>query len=176
MSVTLKREAIFTAKAPKPMMAYSQAIRAGDYVFVKGQVSTDITTNELILEPLETQYEQTFNNVLAITVGAGGSVDDIVKLDIFVKDLDSFPIINKAVPEAIPGPHIAVTEAAGGTAHDIVKLGIFVTDIQQIQALNEVTKKIFREPYPARNVVPVNKIPRGGNIEIDAIVYLPQNK
>ncbi|CAG2171633.1 unnamed protein product, partial [Oppiella nova] len=107
MSVTLKREAIFTAKAPTPMMAYSQAIRAGDYVFVKGQVSTDITTNELILEPLETQYEQTFNNVLAIAVGAGGSVDDIVKLDIFVKDLDSFPIINKVMERLFPKPYPA---------------------------------------------------------------------
>ncbi|CAG2166495.1 unnamed protein product, partial [Oppiella nova] len=125
---------IYSPRAPTPIAPYTQGVRAGDYVFITGQISTDVKTGEPVVGSLRVQYETTFNNVLA------------------------------------------VTEAAGGTAHDIVKLGIFVTDIQQIQVLNEVTKKIFREPYPARNVVPVNKIPRGGNIEIDAIVYLPQNK
>ncbi|CAG2116811.1 unnamed protein product, partial [Medioppia subpectinata] len=127
-------EVISTVRAPTPIAPYSQGVRAGDYLFITGQISTDVSTQAPVVGPLAVQYETTLNNVLS------------------------------------------VTEAAGGSADDIVKLGVYVTDVQHIHVLDKVIEKLFRRPYPARHVVPVNSIPRGSHIEIDAVVYLPQNK
>ncbi len=74
--------------------AYSQAIRAGDFVFVSGQGPLDPGTLEVLGETIEEQTEQTLRNLAAIAEAAGGSLDDAVKVSVFLSSIDLFPAFN----------------------------------------------------------------------------------
>ena len=67
----------------------------------------------------------------------------------------------------------AVAEAAGGGLGDVVKLNVFLTDLAHFGAVNEVMAEYFREPYPARAAVGVAALPKGAQVEMDAIMVLP---
>lgn len=64
----------------------------------------------------------------------------------------------------------AVAQASGGSLADIVKLGVYLTDMAQFGAVNEVMAELFDAPYPARAVVGVASLPRGAQVEVDAIL------
>lgn len=66
----------------------------------------------------------------------------------------------------------AVCEAAGGSFEQIVRVGIYLTDLANFAAVNEVMKQYFREPYPARSTIGVRELPRGAEVEVDAIMVL----
>jgi 2-iminobutanoate/2-iminopropanoate deaminase len=76
--------------------AYSQAIRAGDFVFVSGQGPLDPETLEVVGETVQEQTEQTLRNLAAIAEAAGGSLDDTVKVSAFLSSIDLFPAFNEA--------------------------------------------------------------------------------
>jgi reactive intermediate/imine deaminase len=67
----------------------------------------------------------------------------------------------------------AVCEAAGGSLADIAKLNIFLTDMANFPVVNQVMGRYFVEPYPARAAIGVKELPRGANVEMDAILELP---
>jgi 2-iminobutanoate/2-iminopropanoate deaminase len=80
--------------APRGTGAYSQAIRAGDFVFISGQGPLDAATLEVVGSTIEEQTEVTLRNVEAIAVAAGGSLRDAVKVGVFLADISDFPAFN----------------------------------------------------------------------------------
>lgn len=69
----------------------------------------------------------------------------------------------------------AVANAAGGTLKDVAKLNVFLTDLSHFPLVNQVMSEYFSEPYPARAAVGVAALPKGAEVEMDAILYLPQS-
>jgi reactive intermediate/imine deaminase len=66
----------------------------------------------------------------------------------------------------------AVAEAANGNFNDVVKLNVFLTDLGHFSRVNEIMAEYFSEPYPARAAIGVAALPRGANVEMDAILIL----
>jgi len=85
---------IRTDGAPRGTGAYSQAIRAGDMVFISGQGPLDPGTLEVVGETVQEQTEQTLRNLEVIARAAGGSLDDVVKVSAFLSSIDLFPDFN----------------------------------------------------------------------------------
>jgi len=67
----------------------------------------------------------------------------------------------------------AVAEAAGGSLADIVRVGIYVTDLANFAAVNAVMAEYFKQPYPARSTIEVAGLPKGAQVEVDAVLVLP---
>jgi len=85
---------IRTGDAPRGTGAYSQAIRAGDFVYVSGQGPLDPATVEVIGATVEEQTERTLRNLEAIAAAAGGGLGDVVKVSAFLASIDDFPAFN----------------------------------------------------------------------------------
>ena len=87
-------EEIRTERAPRGTGAYSQAIRAGDFLFISGQGPLDPVTLEVRGETVEEQTEQTLRNLESIAAAAGGGLGDVVKVSAFLSSIDLFPAFN----------------------------------------------------------------------------------
>ena len=110
----MTRKTIHTDKAPKAIGTYSQAVRAGDLVFISGQVPFDPATGELVGGEMETQIRRVFDNLKAIAEAAGGTLADAVKLNVYLTDLKYFPIVNQVMAQYFREPYPA--RAAVGVA------------------------------------------------------------
>ncbi len=121
---------IASAGAPAAIGPYSQAIRAGDTVYLSGQIPLDPRTMQLV-DGFEAQAERVFDNLEAVCREAGGGFDDVVRVTIYLTDLANFAKVNEAMAAR------------------------------------------FREPYPARVTVGVASLPRGAQVEIDAVMHSP---
>ena len=86
---------INTNAAPSPIGPYSQAIKAGDFIFVSGQVAINPVTGELILDDIKTETKQVMDNINAILTEAGVDFSHIVKTSIFLKDMQNFAQVNE---------------------------------------------------------------------------------
>ncbi|MDH5364385.1 MAG: RidA family protein [Dehalococcoidia bacterium] len=91
----MKREIIATEKAQQHSVPYSQAVKAGKFIFVSGQIPIDSSTGKLVGEGIEEQTRQVLENIKAILEVAGASLDEIVKVTVFIKDMDDFVAMNK---------------------------------------------------------------------------------
>lgn len=91
----MKKEVISTDKAPKAIGPYSQAIRAGEFVFVSGQISLNPDSGEVVTGDIEAQAERVLKNVAAVLEAAGSSMEDVVKTTVYLKDLSDFPRFNE---------------------------------------------------------------------------------
>ncbi|MBE3114903.1 MAG: RidA family protein [Actinobacteria bacterium] len=91
----MKREIIKTQKAPLAIGPYSQAIRAGNLLYVSGQISINPENNEFINGDIEIQTEQVLKNIKAILEAGGSSLEDVVKITIYLKDMADFPLVNR---------------------------------------------------------------------------------
>jgi reactive intermediate/imine deaminase len=120
---------ISTPDAPAAIGTYSQAVRAGDTVYLSGQIPLDPKSMQLA-EGFEAQVTRVFDNLRAVCRAAGGDFDRVVRVTIFLTDLGRFPTVN------------------------------------------EVMARYFKEPFPARVTVGVSSLPRGSQVEIDAIMHL----
>ena len=125
----MSKTVISTDKAPAANGTYSQAIKAGDTVYMSGQIPLDPKSMELV-EGFEAQTVQVFENLKA------------------------------------------VAEAAGGSLAYIVKLNIFLTDLGNFAAVNEIMSRYFQQPYPARAAIGISALPRGAQVEMDAVMVL----
>ncbi len=123
------KQIIATENAPAAIGTYSQAVRTGDLVFLSGQIPLDPKTMELV-EGFSDQTRQVFNNLKAVVEAAGGNMDQLIKLNIFVMDLANFA------------------------------------------TLNDIMAEYFSKPYPARAAVQVAGLPKGAEVEIEAILDL----
>ncbi len=125
------KQVISTERAPSAIGPYSQAIKSGNMVFLSGQIPLDPVTMEVVEGDIEAQARQVLDNLSAVAAEAGGTLDDCVKLTIYMIDLSHFAVVN--------------------------------TTMQQY----------FQTPYPARATIEVSALPRGVQVEIDAIMILP---
>lgn len=98
--------ALRSADAPAAIGPYSQAIRAGDTVYLSGQIGLDPATMNLV-DGLEAQAHQVFKNLRAVAVAAGGSLDDMVKVSILMVDLGGFAKINEIMATYFVQPYPA---------------------------------------------------------------------
>lgn len=128
----MSKSIIQTSNAPAAIGTYSQAVKAGNTVYLSGQIPLVPSTMEMVSDNFEAQAVQVFDNIKA------------------------------------------VVEAAGGSIANLVKVNIFLTDLGQFATVNEVMARYFSEPYPARAAVQVSALPRQAQIEIDAVMVLPE--
>ena len=126
----MNKEAIHSDNAPAAIGTYSQAIKTGELVFLSGQIPLDPATMELVGGDFEARARRVFDNLAAVVAAAGGSLDQIVKLTVFLTDLNNFATVNR------------------------------------------VMEDYFAEPYPARAALGVASLPKGADIEADAILVV----
>jgi reactive intermediate/imine deaminase len=124
------KQIIGTSHAPRAIGTYSQAVKVANTVYISGQIPLDPNTMELISEEIEPQIHQAFKNLENIATAAGGQLTDVVKVSIYLTDLNHFT------------------------------------------SVNEIMSQYFKEPYPARAVVEVSKLPKQSKVEMDAIMVL----
>lgn len=124
------KKAIHSDNAPAAIGSYSQAIQAGNTVFLSGQIPLVPATMEVVDGDFEARARQVFENLQA------------------------------------------VSEAAGGSLNDIVKLTIFLTDLGNFATVNAVMESFFERPFPARAAVEVAALPKGVDVEADAILVV----
>ncbi|GGY04262.1 reactive intermediate/imine deaminase [Litchfieldella qijiaojingensis] len=121
---------INTDKAPAAIGPYSQAIKAGNTVYMSGQIPLDPATMELVSDDFEAQARQVFSNLKAVCEEAAGSLTDIVKINLYLVELDNFAIVNRVMEE------------------------------------------FFSAPFPARAAVGVKALPKGSQVEAEAIMVI----
>ena len=126
----MNRATIHTDNAPAAIGTYSQAIRVGSLVFISGQIPLEPATMDIDAGDFRARARPVFDNLQAIAAAAGGSLNDAVKLTIFLTDLDNFAEVN------------------------------------------EVMAEYCDEPYPARAAVQVAALPKGVDVEADAILAI----
>ncbi len=126
----MSKQAIHSDDAPAAIGTYSQAIKAGELVFLSGQIPLDPETMEIVDGDFEARARRVFANLKAVTEAAGGTLDQIVKCTIYLTDLDNFATVNSVMAE------------------------------------------FFEEPYPARVALGVTSLPKGCDVEAEAILAL----
>ena len=90
---------------PKPVGAYSPAVRAGDFVFISGQVPVDPKTQKVVSEDFETQVRQTLSNVKAALGAAGATLDDVVSVIAYLTSMDDWGKFNDIYKETFRAPY-----------------------------------------------------------------------
>ncbi|WP_210396766.1 RidA family protein [Motiliproteus sediminis] len=98
---------ISTPDAPAAIGPYSQAVKAGDTVYLSGQIPLDPATMEVVSGGFEAQAEQVFRNLSAVASAAGGSLADAVKINIFLTDLANFAAVNEVMMRYFDAPYPA---------------------------------------------------------------------
>lgn len=126
----MARTVVFTDKAPRAIGPYSQAVRAGNTVYLSGQIPLDPKSGELVTGDIAAQARRVFENLKA------------------------------------------VAETAGDGLKDVVRVTVYLTDLGNFAKVNEVMAEYFKEPYPARVTIGVASLPRGAQVEIDAVMVL----
>lgn len=98
---------IATDKAPAAIGTYSQAVKVGSTVYLSGQIPLDPARMELVGDDFDSQVVQVFENLRAVCQAAGGSLADIVKLNIYMVDLANFAKVNEVMGRYFPQPYPA---------------------------------------------------------------------
>ncbi len=117
----MSREIIATDQAPGAIGTYSQAVRVDNVVYLSGQIPLDPATMDMVGGGIEAQIGRVFDNLSAVASAAGGSLADIVKLNIFLTDLSHFPVVNEIMARYFSEPFparaaIGVAELPRGAA------------------------------------------------------------
>lgn len=126
----MSKTELYTDKAPAAIGTYSQAVRTGRLVSLSGQIPLVPATMEIVEGDFEARAQQVFENLQA------------------------------------------VAEAAGGTLNDAVKITVFLTDLDNFATVNSVMERFFDKPFPARAAVGVAALPKGVDVEADAVLAL----
>ena len=103
----MTKKIIFTEKAPKAIGPYSQAVTAGGFTFVSGQVAINPETGDLMNSSIQDQAEQVIKNLTAICEEANGSLADIIKLTIYITDMNDFVVVNETMQKYFSEPYPA---------------------------------------------------------------------
>jgi reactive intermediate/imine deaminase len=110
----MARQIIQTDQAPKAIGTYSQAVKAGNTVYLSGQIPLDPATMVLVEGGMDVQIRRVFDNLKAVAEAAGGGLRDVVKLNVFLTDLAHFALVNEIMAEYFAAPYPA--RAAIGVA------------------------------------------------------------
>jgi len=103
----MSRKIIHTDQAPAAIGPYSQAVRVGDTVYLSGQIPLDPATGLLVEGDIATQARRAFDNLRAVCAEAGGSLDDIARLGLYLTDLGDFAAVNAVMGEYFQAPYPA---------------------------------------------------------------------
>jgi len=93
---------IHTDRAPAAVGPYSQAVKAGNLLFVSGQLPIDPATGEIVPGDIQAQTQQALSNLKAIITAAGGTLDNVVKTTVFITDMGTFPKVNETYSRFFP--------------------------------------------------------------------------
>ncbi len=126
----MNKKPIHSDNAPAAIGTYSQAIQSGNLVFLSGQIPLLPATMEIVDGDFETRATQVFENLKTVAEAAGGSLNDAVKITVFLTNLDDFATVNA------------------------------------------VMERFFEQPYPARAAVGVASLPKGVDVEADAVLII----
>jgi reactive intermediate/imine deaminase len=110
----MPRTPIHTPRAPEAIGTYSQAVRAGDTLYLSGQIPLDPATGALVAGDMEAQVRRVFDNLKAVCEAAGGDLAQVVKLNVYLTDLGHFALVNRVMAEYFAQPYPA--RAAVGVA------------------------------------------------------------
>ena len=110
----MSRTIIHTDKAPPAIGTYSQAVRAGDTVYLSGQIPLDPATKEMVTGGIEAEIRRVFDNLQALAEAAGGTLAQAVKVNVYLTDLAHFAKVNEIMAQYVPQPYPA--RAAVGVA------------------------------------------------------------
>jgi len=110
----MAKEIIHTDNAPQAIGTYSQAVKVGTTVYMSGQIPLIPESMEMVTGDIKTQIHQVFKNLNAVANAAGGDLNSIVKLNIFLTDMANFPFVNEIMAEYLQQPYPA--RAAIGVA------------------------------------------------------------
>jgi reactive intermediate/imine deaminase len=115
---------VATKLAPQAIGTYSQAIKAGNTVYLSGQIPLDPQTGELVTGDIEAQVRQVFENLRAVARAAGGDLASAVKLNVYLTDMGNFQTVNKVMAEYFAQPYparaaIGVAALPRGTAVEV---------------------------------------------------------
>jgi reactive intermediate/imine deaminase len=103
----MSRQIINTDNAPQAIGTYSQAVRVGKTVYLSGQIPLLPATMDLVEGDSQAQIRRVFDNLQAVAEAAGGSMADLVKLNVFLTDLGDFPLVNRVMAEYFSEPYPA---------------------------------------------------------------------
>ena len=111
----MSKEIISTKNAPQAIGPYSQAVKTGNLMFISGQIPLNPETGDLVSGSIEDEAHQVLNNLKSICEAAGNSFEDIVKITIFLTDLENFATVNEVMKEHFsePYPARATVEVSG---------------------------------------------------------------
>lgn len=110
----MRREIIKTDQAPQAIGTYSQAVKVGSTVYLSGQIALDPQTMTLVDGDTESEIRRVLDNLQAVARAAGGGLNDVVKLNVFLVDLSNFALVNQVMAEYFEQPYPA--RAAIGVA------------------------------------------------------------
>lgn len=126
----MSKEPIHSDQAPAAIGPYSQAVRHGNLVFLSGQIPLDPETMELVGDGIDAQIRRVLDSLQAVCTAAGGNLQQILKINVYLTDLAHFPLVNS------------------------------------------IMKEYFDAPFPARAAVGVATLPRGAEVEMEAVMGL----
>lgn len=114
----MPKQAVKTTDAPQPIGIYSQAVRAGNTIWLSGQIGLDPRTMQMV-EGIDSQIHQVFLNLRAVAAAAGASLDDAVKLTVYLTDMGNFSRVNEIMAGYVRQPYPARSAvAAAGLPRD----------------------------------------------------------
>ena len=103
----MSRQPIATDQAPAAIGPYSQAVRSGSHVFLSGQIPLDPATGQLVEGDIAIQSRRVFDNLSAVCAAAGGSLDQVVRVGIYLMDLGDFAAVNAVMADYFTAPYPA---------------------------------------------------------------------
>lgn len=103
----MSREIITTDQAPQAIGTYSQAVKVGSTVYLSGQIALDPETMTMVEGDTEAEVRRVLDNLRAVAKAAGGSLDDVVKLNVYLVDLSHFALVNEVMAEYFQQPYPA---------------------------------------------------------------------
>lgn len=127
----MSRQIIHTDRAPKAIGTYSQAVKVGNTVYLSGQIPLVPESMAMVEGDMATQIRRVFDNLKAVAEAAGGGLDDVAKLNIFLTDLAHFPLVNEIMAEYFAQPYPA--RAAIGVAALPRGAGVEMDGILELQ-------------------------------------------
>ncbi len=130
----MTKKVVYTDKAPKPVGPYSQGVLVNGWLFVAGQIPIDPSTGRLVEGDFKEKVRRVLENIKAVVEAAGGSLENIVKVTVYLRDISKF------------------------------------------DEFNEVYAQYFKKDPPARVVVEVSNLPKGVELEVEAIAYIGKER
>ncbi|MBC8211125.1 MAG: RidA family protein [Gammaproteobacteria bacterium] len=127
----MSKQIISTDQAPAAIGTYSQAVKVDKTVYLSGQIPLNPATMQVVEGGIEAEIKQVFDNLSAVCSAAGGNLQDIVKLNIFLTDLSHFPVVNEIMASYFKTPYPA--RAAIGVASLPKAVGVEMDAIMVIQ-------------------------------------------